>query len=155
MPHESDSTEQVSAERLILDGIQLVVGAGLGPRRLTLPEGARVDVDGVSDDEGILVEVFAHQGALKGGQRHKIPTHILKLITSARGRTPAPRLILAFAEPKLAEWAAGASWLASAIATWGIEVLVVELDETIRDGIRAAQARQVMVNPPPAATDAL
>jgi hypothetical protein len=30
-----------------------------------------------------------------------------------------------------------------------------ELDETVRDGIRAAQARQIMVNPPPTTTDPL
>jgi hypothetical protein len=43
--------------------------------------------------------------------------------------------------------------MSDALATWGITVLVVELDNAVRDGIRAAQVRQEMVNPaaaPPA-----
>jgi hypothetical protein len=38
--------------------------------------GASVDVDGVAEDGSVLVEVFAHQGPLKGGRRHKIATDI-------------------------------------------------------------------------------
>ena len=37
----------------------------------------------MSDDESVLVEVFAHQGQLKGGRRHKIAADALKLITLA------------------------------------------------------------------------
>ena len=100
---------------LILDGLERVVGCELRPERLTLPGGAHVDVDGVAIDGLVLVEVFTHQGPLKGGQRHKIATDALKLITIARDRAPRPRLVLAFAEPKRAEWAAGESWLAAAL----------------------------------------
>ena len=95
----------------------------------------------------MLVEVFAHQGPLKGGQRHKIATDTLKLITIAREMTPRPRLVLAFAEPKLAEWAAGGSWLAAALISWEVEVIVVKLDERVRAEIAAAQRRQLMVAP--------
>lgn len=42
---------------------------------------------------------------------------------------------------------AGRSSRSEALATWGIKVLVVELDEDVRDGIRAAQVRQQLVNP--------
>ncbi|MBA2638328.1 MAG: hypothetical protein H0U79_08960 [Solirubrobacterales bacterium] len=37
--------------------------------------------------------------------------------------------------------------MSAALSAWGVTVLVVELDDAVRDGIRAAQARQVMVNP--------
>lgn len=40
----------------------------------------------------------------------------------------------------------GASWLAEALSSWGIEVLVVGLDDAVRAGLRDAQVRQVMVN---------
>jgi len=46
--------------------------------------------------------------------------------------------------------------VAQALKTWGVEVLVVELDQAIRDGVRNAQVRQMMVNPavaPPSADD--
>jgi hypothetical protein len=146
--HVSNSDAQLSAERLILDGVENTVGVKLEPRSLRLASGARVEVDGVASDESVLAEVFAHQGPLKGGQRHKIAGDALKLITIARGKDPPPRLVLAFADEQLAAWAAGKSWLASALTTWGIEVIVVELDELVRAGLRDAQARQVMVNPP-------
>ena len=40
----------------------------------------------------------------------------------------------------------GRSWLAEALETWGVKVIVVELDPAARDAVIAAQARQVMVN---------
>lgn len=149
MTHASDSSEQRSAERLILDGVAALVGVDLNPQRLPFPGGAQVDVDGVSGDESVLVEVFAHQGGLKGGQRHKIAGDALKLITIARDRQPRPTLILAFGDESIAKWAAGRSWLAAALVTWDIKVEVVELDADVRTGISAAQARQIMVSPPP------
>jgi hypothetical protein len=151
--HDSDSAPQRAAERLILDEVERAVGRSLSPTRLTLAGGASVDVDGVAEDQSVLVEVFAHQGALKGGQRHKIATDVLKLITIAREREPKPRMVLAFAEPRLVEWSAGASWLAASIASWGVEVIVVEIHASVRSQIVAAQARQIMVNPAAPATD--
>lgn len=144
----SDSSTQRNAERLSLDAVAESVGVELSPKRLTLNGGAIVDVDGVASDGSVLVEVFAHQGHLKGGQRHKIAGDALKLITIARGKTPAPRLLLAFCDPKITTFFAGQSWLAAAINAWQIEVIVAELDEAVREGIRGAQARQVMVNLP-------
>lgn len=41
--------------------------------------------------------------------------------------------------------------MSEALSTWGITVLVVELDDEVRDGIRTAQVRQQMVNPGAAA----
>jgi hypothetical protein len=143
----SDSQEQREAERLILNGVERIVDEKLVSRSLALDAGTKVQVDGVSDDASVLVEVFAHQGQLKGGQRHKIAGDALKLITLAREREPRPRLILAFADEQLAAWAAGKSWLAASLAAWDIEVIIVELDEQVRSGLRAAQARQVMANP--------
>jgi hypothetical protein len=66
--HPSDSQEQRSAEGLILSAVSAGVGTELIPRSLKLDGGARVDVDGVSPDETVFVEVIAHQGRLKGAQ---------------------------------------------------------------------------------------
>lgn len=45
--------------------------------------------------------------------------------------------------------------MSEVLATSGIKVLVFELEEEVRDGIRAAQVRQQMVNPAaPAPPDA-
>jgi hypothetical protein len=66
-PH-SDSAVQREAEALIRDKVATVVGTDLSPATVTFDTGARVKVDGVAADESVLVEIFARQGKLKGGQ---------------------------------------------------------------------------------------
>jgi hypothetical protein len=145
----SNAIEQQLAEAVVLEQISARLGIPLKARRLGLANGAYVDVDGTSADESVLVEVFAHQGTLKGGQRHKIATDVLKLITVAQERNPKPRLILAFADPAILNWTTGKSWLAAAVHAWGVEVMAADLDEATLAGLRAAQVRQRMVNPEP------
>ena len=147
--HASDSHEQRLAEPLILASVGKELRVELAPRSLRLEHGARVDVDGVAPDESVLVEVFAHQGRLRGGQFHKVARDALKLITLKRTR-PAAQLVLAFGDPDAAACVTGTSWLAEALRAWEVAVLVAELDKEIRAGLRAAQVRQVMVNPSPA-----
>lgn len=77
--HPSGSREQRDAEPLILAGVAEVLGTLLAPRRLHLPGGTSVDVDGVGEDPLVLVEVYAHQGALRGSQPKKLATDALKL----------------------------------------------------------------------------
>ena len=147
MSFSSDSTAQRRAEGLILEAVARKVGVSLSPQRLELVSGAVVDVDGVAEDESVFVEIFAHQGQLKGGQRHKIAGDALKLITIARERTPPPTLILAFGDPDILRFFGGKSWLAAAINAWGIKIVVADLDVSAQDEIRLAQTRQKMVNP--------
>jgi len=153
MSHLSDSAVQLEAEPLILAALSAQLETPLEPRRFTLPGGATADIDGASADGRILVEVFARQGALKGGQRGKIARDALKLITLARAR-PGARLIIALADETAAKPLMAKSWLAEALATFNIEVIIVELDDAVRQGIRDAQVRQVMVNTGPAAPGA-
>lgn len=144
--HQSSSHEQQAIEAAILERLSADLGAIITPRTLSLPEGARVDVDGCCDDPPILVEVFAHHGVMKGGQLHKVSTDALKLITIAKNR-PGTRLILAFADEIAAKSVQRRSWRTEALRTWGIEVRVVEVDDAQRDLVRAAQLRQRMINP--------
>jgi len=146
MVHQSDSHEQRSAEPLIRQAVSTAVGVELEPRSLRLDGGARVDVDGVAPDESVLVEIFAHQGRLKGAQFHKVARDALKLVTLRRSRSSC-RLIIAFGDPEAAACVSAGSWLAEALRVWEIEVVVVDLNEDVRASLRSAQARQVMVNP--------
>jgi len=82
--HRSDSGEQRRAEPLILEQVSAHVGKPLAKRIVRLPGGARVEIDGVAEDDSVFAEVFAHVGAVKGGQRHKPAVDALKLITLAR-----------------------------------------------------------------------
>jgi hypothetical protein len=63
---DGDSSERRLAESVVLELVGARLSVTLTPQRLYLLGGASVDVDGVSPDESVLVEVFAHQGAFKG-----------------------------------------------------------------------------------------
>ena len=146
MSEQSRSDEQRAAEEVIRDEVSRRLGVALVPKQLQLPGGARVDVDGVSPDEKVVVEIFAHQGGLRGGQFHKVARDALKLITLVRAR-PGTRTILGLASDAAAKAVSGRSWLAEALRTFDVEVLVVELPPDVRSGLVAAQHRQRMVNP--------
>jgi hypothetical protein len=109
MAHQSGSGTQLRAEQLILDKLKDQLDADLEPRSLQLPGGSRVDVDGVSADESVFIEIFARQGKLKGGQRRKVAQDALKLITLARSR-PNARCIIAFGDTEAEQCVAGDSW---------------------------------------------
>lgn len=148
---QSDSAEQRMAEPLILAGVARELKVVLKPATLRLDGGARVDVDGADEDGTTFVEIFARQGRLKGAQFHKVARDALKLITIARSRE-STTLAIGFGSGEAAASVSGKSWLAEALRTWGIRVIVVELDDAVRDALLVAQARQIMVNPdlPPA-----
>ncbi len=146
MSHRSDSSAQRDAEALIRVKVAEHIGRSLSSATVELSGGARVQVDGAASDGSVLVEIFAHQGPLKSGQRHKVAQDALKLITLGRGR-PDAELFIAFGDTEAAAYATKGTWLSEALATWGVTVLVVELDQAVRQGIRAAQVRQEMINP--------
>jgi len=93
----------------------------------------------------VIVEAFARQGTLRGGQFHKVARDALEPITISHGRTDT-RMILAFADEDAARCVRGKSWLAEALQMCAVDVRVVHLDESLRAELRAAQTRQVMVN---------
>jgi hypothetical protein len=136
---------QPAADGLILERLAEQLGASITPQRQYLEGDAFVDVDGVAADGSVLVEVFAHPGGLKGAQRQKLATKILKLITVAQGRDPRPRLILAVADPAITQWTAATNWHAGALATWEIEVFLVATDPAAPDG--PADVRPVTLAP--------
>ena len=145
MAHQSDSATQREAETLIRERLAEALRVDLSSKTLSIGEGATAVVDGASPDESVLVEIFARQGVLKGGQKQKIKGDALKLITLARTR-PKARLILAFGDEEAARFALEKSWLAESLRIWGIKVFVVDLEPDVRSGLRGAQARQIMVN---------
>ncbi|MGI8794608.1 MAG: hypothetical protein ACR2H3_15780 [Acidimicrobiales bacterium] len=145
--HRSSSIEQQDAEPLILAAASAQIGALLAPARVELRGGSRVEVDGTDDARTVFVEVYARQGALKGGQVKKVAQDILKLAILSRN-WPEARLVLVLASPEAARTVAGRGWLAEAVTEFGIEVLVANIDDSLREGLRHAQHRQVMINPP-------
>lgn len=146
--HPSSSKEQITAEALVLAELAKTYGA-LAPMKLSLEGGATVHVDGATADQSVIVEVFAHQGRMRGSQPKKVAQDALKLITLGRTRQPAT-LVLAFADEAAARSVLGGKgWLAEALATWGVIVETVDIGHEHRAELLAAQGRQRMVNPPP------
>src|SRR4051812_30238905 len=69
-----DASVQRTADVEIRGDIERQLGVELTPKRLRLSGGASVAVDGVSQDQTVFLEIFAHQGTFKGGQAHKVAT---------------------------------------------------------------------------------
>jgi hypothetical protein len=138
------SQEQRDAERVLLDLLGERLGLRLDPARITIPSGARVEIDGTDTARSVLVECWAHQGPPKAAQKHKVLSDALKLTWIATTVYPRPRLILCMSDPAAAApFAVGArSWASQALADLGVEVAVVELPEATRAAVVAAQQRQ-------------
>jgi hypothetical protein len=75
---------------------------------------------------------------LLGGQRGKIARDALKLITLARHR-PGAVTIIAVADETVVKELSAASWLAEALNTFSVKVMLVKLDPGARDDVAAAQ----------------
>ncbi|QKE85725.1 hypothetical protein [Arthrobacter sp. NEB 688] len=145
--HLSDSAVQRSAESAIVEALtaQLGLEGALKPKRVTVLGGSFVRLDACSDDESILVEAYARQGKLRGAQIKKISQDILKLALLKRDpRLSNSRAIAVFASEEARGSITG--WVRSAADQFGIELVVVDIPDTLRDEIKSAQARQVMVN---------
>lgn len=139
--HASDSAVQLAAEPLMVQAVAAKIGVPLAKTRLPIGDGVECEVDGASADRTVLVEAFAHQGAMRGAQIKKVSEDAFKLVTLAKGHTDM-KLILAFADELAARSVLGRSWKAEALRLWGVEVLVVELPDDVRVGIHEAQVRQ-------------
>jgi hypothetical protein len=144
LTHPSNAEAQVMAEAAILDTLGKTLGVALKQGASVTLGASHVRPDGVAADESVFVEVFAHIGKLRGGQRHKVSTDALKLL-AIRATYPDARLILAFADEEAAASVSG--WKAETLTANGIEIHAVALDHADRAKIEAAQARQRMVNP--------
>jgi len=136
-----DSREQREVEAVMVAALSEQLGVELAPRRVEFDDGVRVELDAASDDLSVLVEVWAHQGAAKSGQRNKVLTDAFKLAFVGRELGGTRRLILLLSDDQAARKFRG-GWPAAALRQSGIEIVVVELDDETRDRVRAAQARQ-------------
>lgn len=137
------SHEQRAAEAVMLDLLGRQLGEVLQPRRLRHASGAFIEVDGVTDDLGILVECWAHQGPAKVAQKYKLVNDATKLAWIAKSLRPAPdHLILCVSDERAVAHLRGRSWQGAAIKELGVEIAVVALPPDVVESIVRAQARQ-------------
>jgi hypothetical protein len=136
-----DSHEQREAEAVMVAALGERLGIELRPRVLTLPDGGRIELDAASDDLTVLCEAWAHQGAAKSAQKHKLLADAFKLTLAARVVGGSPKLFLLLSDEQACKHLRGRSWANAALREFGIELQVVELSDELRTGIKDAQQR--------------
>ena len=114
---------------IIIAALSAKLGVPLAKSSIPTGNGGRVELDGASKDFSILVEAYAHQGVLRGGQPKKLATDALKLTWIGR-LVGATRLILAVADEQVeAHLRRPKAWLTQALIDLDVEVVRVELDD--------------------------
>lgn len=137
-----DSSEQRSAEPEMLARLGARLGIAFGGRRYPTPDGARIEIDGVSETPLVLCEAYAHQGSPKSGQKSKIVADAFKLVYAEKLIGKKARKIILLADEQAAAPFRGKKWVAEAFRALGIEVQVVDLGSELRERVRQAQVRQ-------------
>ncbi|ROS46180.1 hypothetical protein [Curtobacterium sp. PhB78] len=143
-PHVSDSLAQRNAEPLIIAAVAAYVGVPLAPARITFEDGVRVEIDGASEDRAVMVEAYAHTGVLRGGQPKKLATDAFKLTWAGR-KLGSTRLIIAVIDEEVEQYLLRPkAWLTAAMRDSAVEVVRVDIDESARARVAAAQRLQEM-----------
>ena len=144
---QSDSREQQELEIYVSEEVGKWLECNLQRNpKVFLADGVHIEPDLYSEEEHIICEVFAHQGALKVGQQHKVSQDILKMLLLDKVKGVTYRKIIVVADEKVESYLKGKSFVAESIRQFGIEIKKIDIPAGIRDTILKAQARQVMVN---------
>jgi hypothetical protein len=138
----SDSSEQRSVEPEMLAALAARLGISLVEKTYPVTGGAKLEIDGVSDEPLVLCEACAHLGSPKAGQKRKIMADAFKLVYAERLLDRKARKIILLADEETAAPFRGRNWVAEAFRTLGIEVEVVDLRPELRESVRQAQVRQ-------------
>ncbi|MFG3417753.1 hypothetical protein ACIBTZ_19425 [Micromonospora sp. NPDC049460] len=127
-PAAGDSAAQRRAERVMLRLLSDRLGCELKPRRFTVADGVRVEIDGADQDSTVLVEAWAHQGPPKSAQKHKVLADARRLLFVASTLTTTPRLVLCLSDQEAARhFTTARSWASAAFRNFHVDVEVVEL----------------------------
>lgn len=137
-----NSGVQRKAELLMIAWLGIELSCNLEPKRIHLPNGGRLELDGYSEDPFVICEAWAHQGPPKSAQKFKVMNDAMKLITARRVIGVHARAVLLFADEGAANHLRGRSWQATALAESHIEIMVANLEDEVRAQIRNAQIRQ-------------
>jgi len=137
--HPSDSSEQCAAEAEILAALEKHLGVRFDGR----PEIAQsMDLDGYAESTTpICVETWAHQGMAKSAQKAKVMKDMCKLLLVEKLMGKHCRKIVAVCDANALIFLQN-SWQGRFADEFGIERIVVEVDETTREKVRKAQTRQ-------------
>jgi hypothetical protein len=142
--HVSSSKVQQEAEEVILRLTEKKLGlfdGELQPQRISVKT-ALVNLDGYSEKEGILCEVYARIGKLKSAQKHKVTNDIMKMLLVDKVLGLNHRKLIAICDEEIERSLTGKGWNSLAIKEFGIGIVRVEIGSELRDNILQAQKRQ-------------
>ncbi|MFI5675546.1 hypothetical protein [Streptomyces cellulosae] len=122
-PSEWSRFAEASIERRMLLALGDRLGTRLRPRPLMLPDGSRVEVEGIDDAGRVLVQLVGNQGTYKPAYRNKVMADMFKLLWLRDSVPTAERTVLLVTE--LIVQALG-GWVARAAADLGIEIHVFD-----------------------------
>jgi hypothetical protein len=137
-----DSQVQRDAEIAMVAWLGSELGCELAPKRLTLSNGSRVELDAFSNEPLVICEAWAHQGPPKSAQKYKIMNDAMKLLAVRRVVGENARAILLFADDVAASHFRRQTWQAAALTESHVEIIVAKIPDGLREEIRAAQTRQ-------------
>jgi hypothetical protein len=144
--HKGNAIVQMRAEAEIVKALATERKIELvKPLKIPLAGGVHIEVDAATPDGSIVVEAYAHQGTLKGGQRKKIAQDILKLaLLRKEPGHEGTTAIIVFASKEAHDSVSG--WVLQAAKAFDVEFLVVDIPPELRDEILRAQGHQMMVS---------
>lgn len=122
-PTEWSRFAEGSVERRMLLALGDSLGTPLRPKPLMLPDGSRVEVEGIDAGCRVLVQLVGNQGAYKPAYRNKVMADMFKLLWLRDSVPTAERAVLLVTE--LIVQALG-GWVARAAADLGIEIYVFD-----------------------------
>jgi len=144
----SNSYEQQTAESYILDILNKDEELNLKSKRLALSNGASVQLDGFDEEKGVICEIYARIGKLKGSQPDKVASDFLKMLLVEKDRKRSLKKVFCFASLEASSYLSGKAWLAYAARDYDIEIKTVKIPEEVEEFIKRAQKRQKMINAP-------
>lgn len=147
--HKSSSHIQIQAEEMMFSKIEHLFEIKFEKnKKIYLADNTYtyMQPDFYSEEFSIVGEIFAHIGKPKKAQDNKISNDILKMLLLDKISGKKYRKIIAVCDKKEMKKLMGQSVLAESIRQFGVEVILVELDEDMRNKILKAQEIQRMTN---------
>lgn len=97
------------------------LGVALRPKVLMLPDGSRVEVEGIDTEGRLLVQLVSNQGAYKPTYRNKVMADMFKLLWLRESVPTAERAVLVVTEVIVQ---ALGGWVARAAAELAVNIYV-------------------------------
>lgn len=139
--HLSRSDVQEEAEEWVLNVLRGERGSSTLEKRDVSIGSSHCKPDGVTEDGGRLVEVYARVGKLKGAQQKKITADILKFATIRNlDEYPNARCEIYFVDAEARNSITG--WKKEAADRFGVDLKLIEIPQSLREKLLVAQAGQ-------------